>query len=419
MEFDELMGRVAGRFARVEPRRTARSFVPGLLSAVERKNCWWLAERAGHRGPAAMQRLLRTACWDADGVRDDVRAYVARRLGHPDGVLIADETGFLQKGGCSAGVQRQYTGTAGRVENSQVGVFLGYATPRGRALIDRRLYLPEESWCADASRRDRAGIPADVTFATKPELAAEMITDALDAGVPARWVAGDEVYGAGRYLRGELERRGVGYVLAVACDHRILSAGRKTRADAVAAQLPAPAWHRYSAGPGAKGPRYYDWAWTGAGGGDRDGRHLLLIRRHVTTGELAFYRSWSPRPVALPALVRVAGTRWAIEELFQAGKGQAGLDQYQVRTWTGWHRFITLALLALAYLAVLAARATAATGRGLLPLTVPEIRRLLSAFLSCTARPATSILHWLRWRLRHQQRARECHYQRRLTLTNQ
>jgi SRSO17 transposase len=418
VEFDELMGRVASRFGRVEPRATARAFVRGLLAPIERKNCWSLAEHAGLAGPQAMQRLLRTACWDADGVRDDVRAYVAGYLGHRDGVLIVDEIGFLKKGTQSAGVQRQYTGTAGRIENSQVGVFLAYATPRGRALIDRRLYVPEKTWCADADRRAQAGIPADITFATKPCLGTEMIIDALDAGIPARWVTGDEVYGAGARMRGALEARGVGYVLAVACDHQVVRAGTKARADAIAASLPTSAWHRYSAGPGAKGPRYYDWAWTGIDDGER---HALMIRRNITTGELAFYRCWSPDPVPLPVLVKVAGTRWAIEELFQTAKGQVGLDHYQVRTWTAWHRFITLAMLALAYLAVLATLA-ATTNHGITALTMPEIRRLLGELDTLTTRSArtvTNILHWSRWRRRHQHHARQCHYRRRLAaLTN-
>jgi SRSO17 transposase len=410
VEFDELMGRVAPRFARVEPRATARAFVQGLLAPIEWKNCWWLAEHAGHRGPQAMQRLLRRARWNAEDLRDDVRTYVAERLGHRDGVLIVDETGFLKKGTRSAGVQRQYTGTAGRIENSQVGVFLAYATPRGRALIDRRLYLPDRTWCGDADRRARAGIPPGVTFATKPRLAVEMIVDALDAGIPTQWVTGDEVYGAGAQMRGALEARGVGYVLAVACDHHVSRAGTKARADAVAADLPASAWHRYSAGPGVKGPRYYDWAWTGIDDGDR---HALLIRRNTRTGEPAFYRCWSPEPVPLPVLVRVAGTRWAIEELFQTAKGQVGIDHYQVRTWTAWHRFITLAMLALAYLAILAAHATTTTNHAIIALTMPEIRRLLNASTT-HARTITSVLHWSRWRRRHQQLARQCHYQRRL-----
>jgi SRSO17 transposase len=191
--FDELMSLVAGRFWRVEPRRAAREFVLGLLSAVEHKNCWWLAEQAGHSDPQAMQRLLRTAVWDADLVRDDLRGFVAAQLGDPGGVLICDETGFLKKGTGSVGVQRQYSGTAGRIENSQVGVFLSYASPRGRALIDRRIYLPR-SWAEDRARCTGAGVPAEVQFATKPELALQMITEAA-AGMPASWVASDEAYG--------------------------------------------------------------------------------------------------------------------------------------------------------------------------------------------------------------------------------
>jgi SRSO17 transposase len=192
--FDELMSLVAGRFGRAEPRRAAREFVAGLLSPLERKNCWWLAEQAGHGDPQAMQRLLRTAVWDADKVRDDVRGFVAGQFGDPAGVLICDETGFLKKGTGSVGVQRQYSGTAGRVENCQVGVFLSYASPRGRALIDRRVYLPK-SWAEDQPRCAAAGVPADTQFATKPDLALDMITGAVAAKVPAAWVAADEVYG--------------------------------------------------------------------------------------------------------------------------------------------------------------------------------------------------------------------------------
>ncbi len=203
--FDQVMARIAGRFGRVEPRATARAYVLGLLSGAERKNCWRLAEQAGHARPGPMQRLLRYARWDADAVRDDIRSYVAEHLGIDGGVLVVDETGFLKKGHASAGVQRQYTGTAGRIENSQVGVFLAYTTPQGRTLIDRRLYLPEHSWCTDARRRRAAGIPETVQFATKPRLAGEMITAALDAGTSAAWVTGDEAYGQDPQLRAVLE----------------------------------------------------------------------------------------------------------------------------------------------------------------------------------------------------------------------
>jgi SRSO17 transposase len=310
--FDELMFGVAGRFARVEPRRTARQFVAGLLSRAERKNCWHLAEQAGHSDPQAMQRLLRTAVWDSDAVRDDLRTFVAARLGSPDGVLICDESGFLKKGTGSAGVQRQYSGTAGRIENSQVGVFVAYASPRGRALIDRRIYLPK-SWTGDPQRCAAAGIPAGTRFATKPELALTMITAAMAARMPAAWVAADEAYGDNGAFRAGITALGLGYVVAVSCSHRIPAfpgGRRRLRADDIAAALPASAWHRISAGTGSKGPRWHDWAWVSA----RQPGHTLLIRRGAT-GELAFYRCWSPAPVPLAALVRVAGTRWAVDHV--------------------------------------------------------------------------------------------------------
>lgn len=294
--FDLAVSRIAGRFKRVEPRATARAFVLALLSGLERKNCWRLAEHAGHARPGPMQRLLRTTRWDADAVRDDIRAYVVDQLGADDGVLIVDETGFLRKGTASTGVQRQYTGTAGRIENTQVGVFLAYASSKGRALIDRRLYLPDASWSQDAERRARAGVPDQVEFATRPTLAGQMIAAALDAGIGTSWVTGDEAYGQDPGLRALLESRRVGYVLAGACSTRVLiNQGRTTaRADAVADRLPASAWHRQSAGAGAKGPRYYDWAWIEIGA---DCHRHLLIRRNPSSGELAFYRA-GPRASA-------------------------------------------------------------------------------------------------------------------------
>lgn len=291
---DQVMARVAGRFARVEPRAAARAFVTGLLSGLERKNCWSLAEHAGHRRPDAMQRLLRSARWDADAIRDDLRGLVVEHLGHSDGVLIVDETGFLKKGVHSAGVQRQYSGTAGRIENCQIGVFLAYASPHGRALIDRRLYLPKDTWCANEQRRRQAGIPEQTAFATKPQLAREMIVAALDAGTPADWVTADEVYGQDPTLRTELEARGVGYVLAVSCDTRVrINDGRtRIRADTAAAHLPDSAWQHRSAGSGAKGPRVYRWAWIALNGDGQ--RRQLLIRRNTTTGERAFYLCFTP-----------------------------------------------------------------------------------------------------------------------------
>ena len=256
------MVRVGGRFRRVEPRRRARAFVLGLLAELPRKNCWTIAEHAGDRSPDGMQHLLARAKWDADGVRDDLRACVIEHLGDPGAVLVADETGDVKKGTATPGVQRQYTGTAGRIENAQVAVYLGYAAPRGHALIDRELYLPK-SWAGDPGRCRGAGIPADVTFATKPQLARRMIERAVTAAVPFSWVAGDEVYGDNGPLRGWLEEQRIAYVLAVACHHRVPGrAGRALRADELAARLPEKAWQRLPAGEGAKGQRWYDWAWA-------------------------------------------------------------------------------------------------------------------------------------------------------------
>ena len=372
-----------------------------------------------------MQRLLRSARWDADEVRDDVRSYVLEHLGG-DGVLIVDETGFLKKGDRSAGVQRQYTGTAGRIENAQVGVFLAYASERGRALIDRRLYLPEHTWCEDSERRSGSGVPEDVEFATKPRLALQMIEAALDAGCPSSWVTGDEVYGQDPQLRSALEARGVGYVLAVACTTRVRINQDRTvvQADAAATALPPDAWHRQSAGSGAKGPRYYDWAWVQI---SSDANRCLLIRRNPATGELAFYLCWSPGQVALSAFVRVAGIRWCIEECFQAAKGQVGLDHYQVRHWTAWHRHITLAMLALAFLTAVAtstrpARSAdpnrPARSSDPIDLTIPELRHLIGALFKRPSASVTTLLAWSNWRRRHQAQARRCHYRRRLTTSS-
>jgi SRSO17 transposase len=376
-----------------------------------------------------MQRLLRTAVWDADAVRDDLRGFVAAQLGDAAGVLICDETGFLKKGTGSVGVQRQYSGTAGRIENSQVGVFLSYASSRGRALIDRRVYLPR-SWTGDPQRCAAAGVPAEVEFTAKPDLALEMITSTVAAGMPASWVAADEVYGDNGAFRTGVAKLGLGYVLAVSCTHRIPAfpgGKRRLRADQIAATVPHSCWQRISAGTGSKGPRWYDWAWASA----HQPGHSLLIRRG-SDGELAFYRCWSPAPVTLATLVKVAGMRWSVEEQFQAAKSQIGLDHYQVRTWTAWHRFITLAMLALAFLMACAAAAPPAPADpwhharqdGPIALTAAEIRRLfnglvtgpLRAQMTAQLRPINDIQHWSRWRRHHQGRARRSHYQRRLTI---
>jgi SRSO17 transposase len=421
--FDELMGRVAGRFARVELRWRARAFVRGLLADLPRKNCWTIAEHAGDPSPDGMQHLLARAVWDHDAIRDDVRAYVVEHLGAPEAVLVVDETGDLKKGTATVGVQRQYTGTAGRIENAQVAVYLVYASRAGHAFIDRELYLPT-SWLQDPDRLRAAGVPDQVGFATKPELARVMLQRALDAEVPAAWVTGDEVYGADPRLRAELEVRGIGYVLAVARDHHVRMADGdgadqavSLRVDELAARLPARAWQQVSCGRGAKGHRLYDWAFLPLDHPDPDLQHVqrwLLVRRHHRTGELAFYRCYRPRPVPLATLVRVAGTRWTIEERFQTGKGLVGLDQHQVRRWRSWYRWVTLAMLAHAFLVVTAItqRTRQPLPAGLVPVTCNEIQHLFAAL---NARPVTELGHrlrWSGWRRRHQARARTCHYQR-------
>jgi len=315
------------------------------------------------------------------------------------------------------GTQRQYTGTAGRTENAQVAVYLAYAAPAGSAFIDRALYLPR-SWTDDPGRCRAAGAPEDVAFATKPALARQMIGRALDAGTPAGWAAADEVYGQDPRLRAELARRGLGYVLAVAKSHPVTTAIGPHPAIELARRLPARAWQRLSAGPGAKGPRWYDWALievTDPAVAEGTGPHWLLIRRRISDGEYAFYRAHAPGPVPLAQLVRVAGSRWKVEDGFAAGKELAALDEHQVRSWTSWHRWTILALLACAFLSVLAAAQPddSRTRRDqLIPLTRHEIRRLFTGLRQRPATPAMQ-LKWSRWRRRHQATARACHYRRR------
>lgn len=319
----------------------------------------------------------------------------------------------------TVGVQRQYTGTAGRIENAQVAVYLTYASTRGHAVIDRELYLPK-SWTSDDQRCMAAGVPEDIGFLTKPALAAGMLTRALHAGISARWVAGDEVYGADPALRTELETHRVGSVLAIGCDRRVPTEAGLLRADQLAAALPKRAWQRLSAGPGAKGQRYHDWALIT----HCDPAHRvdpadpqcwwLLVRRHIRTGELAFYRCYSPEVVPLRELVRVAGRRWAVEESIQAGKGLAGPDEHQVRRWISWRRWTLLSMLAHALLAVIAAHEhiDRPAPAGLIALTCNEIRRLFTIYTIEPGRARACPNAWSGWRRRHQHRARTSHYHR-------
>jgi len=360
-ELGSLSERLGEFCVRPEPRQRLRQYMAGLLGGAQRRNAWYLAEAAGEAKPYGMQRLVASAGWDADEVCEDLAEYVIEHLGDASGVLVLDETGFLKKGDQSAGVARQYSGTAGKVENCQIGVFLAYAAPGGVAFLDRALYLPE-SWTCDRARCRKAGIPAEVEFATKPELGRQMLGRALLLRVPHAWVVADEVYGQDRRLRHWLEDRGEAFVLAVPTKEKAWVQGeagpRQVRVDTLAQALPQSAWQRLSAGSGSKGERLYDWAeialWRH---GAEPGVDRLLVRRSIADPqERAYYLVHAPRKEALEAVVRVAGSRWAIEVAFEAAKQEVGLDEYEVRKWDAWHRFITLALFAHAFLAVQRAR---------------------------------------------------------------
>ena len=386
----------------------------GLLADLPRKNCWTIAEHAGQATPDGMQHLLARAVWDEDGVRDDLRAYVVEHFGDPAAVLVVDETGDLKKGTDTVGVQRQYTGTAGKVDNAQVAVYLAYATDAGHGVIDRELYLPV-GWLADPARCHAAGVPAQRAFATKPELARVMLQRALDAGVPGGWVTADEAYGGDPRLRGWLEQRGLAYVLAVKRTELLVSDdSERVAAEQLAARVPPERWLRISAGHGAKGRRWYAWSrllLASAGAAEGWGR-WLLVRRSLRTGELAYYVCAGPAGLPLVALVRVAGARWRVEEAFQAGKGLCGLDQHQVRRWRSWYRWVTLAMLAYAFLAVAAVteHARHPPPLGLIPLTCNEIQHLFAAFVAAPIADTGHRLRWSWWRRRRQARARACHY---------
>ncbi|MEV6591290.1 IS701 family transposase [Streptomyces acidicola] len=406
------MSRIAGRFTRVEPRRRVRQLVLGLLSDLPRKNCWTIAEWAGERTPDGMQHLLGRAKWDANRVRDDVRGYVAEHLHDGQAVLVVDETGDMKKGTRTVGVQRQYTGAAGRIENAQDAVYLVYAGRRGHAAVDRELYVPR-SWTSDSDRCRAAGLGEETGFATKPELAARMVARFLDAGHRAAWVAGDEVYGGNPTLRTALEERGTGYVLAVACSHEVTTGAGKFRADALAKKVPKRAWQKLSAGAGAKGHRFYDWVVIDLVD-PRPGSRQLLIRRNRSTGELAYYRCYSPAPVPLTTPVRVAGSRWRVEEFFQSGKGLTALDEHQVRRYPSWSRWVTLIMLAHAFLAVVRTdeHARHPAPDALIPLTCNEIQRLFVTLVVEPVHDAVHRLGWSDWRRRHQARSQASHYRR-------
>ena len=359
-ELAALKARVGRVLRRRELRETGAAFLDGLLSGIERKTGWLMAEQSGAERPYRMQSLLGRSQWDADRLGDEVRDYVLESLGDDDGVLIVDETGFVKKGDRSAGVARQYSGTAGRIENCQVGVFLAYASRYGQALVDRRLYLPE-SWTQDRARCARASIPETVGFATKPKMARAMIEAALDAGVRCAYVLGDAVYGADSSLRRMLSDRHQPYVLAVRGAHALRRGGDRwfetTSPEELADELAPEDWACHAAGEGAKGPRLYDWArirrpWTS----DKGFEHWLLVRRKRSkSAEKAYYLVFAPPGTALAELAAVAGLRWAVEECFERAKDDLGLDHCEARSWHGWHRHMSLCMAALAFLSKLSA----------------------------------------------------------------
>jgi SRSO17 transposase len=361
-EVSEVTERIGSCFFRREQRDHAGRYLRGLISRVERKNGWQLAEQLGDATPVNLQHFIARSEWDAEAVRDDLRSYVVEQLGHPEAVLIVDETGFLKKGTKSVGVKRQYSGTAGRIENCQIGVFLAYRSLFGHALIDRALYLPRE-WADDEPRRVEAKVPDSVTFATKQALAREMVARALAAKVPAAWLTADEVYGSDYNFRRFCEENRLNYVVAISSATHLAVGLKRQAVRKHLSEIPPDAWHRLSCGAGAKGQREYDWAFlTWPHHEQKTHARGCLIRRSLDEPcEHAFYFTYGPRGTALEKLVQVAGSRWAIEECFEQAKQETGLDQYEVRSWLGWHRHITLSLLAHAALAAVRAQASGPT----------------------------------------------------------
>lgn len=435
-------------FARSEPHQHVLAYLRGLISDVPRKNGWQVAEAIGEATPYAVQHHLDRAKWDCDGVRDELLTYVQETLATPNAVVVIDETGFLKKGDKSVGVQRQYSGTAGRIENCQIGVFLAYASPRGHTLLDRELYLPQ-SWINDPARCRAAHVPEEITFATKPELARRMLHRLFQAGLPVAWVTGDTVYGSALVLRTDLEARLQAYALAVPCKEYVDVQGTRKRADHVVRELAQEEWQVLSAGAGSKGPRLFAWARVELAAPEANGwQRWLLIRRSLEEGvkpaEMAYILVFAPAGTSLVDMVEAFGTRWTVEQCLGEAKGEVGLDEYEVRSWHGWFRYVTLSMVALAFLATLRANEEEETRKKkdeqsapapepeasdpphaqipadlpvLIPLSVTEIRRL---FVRSGENPSRSFAYHLAWssfRRAHQALARLYHYKRRYALT--
>jgi SRSO17 transposase len=350
-EFSNICELISPLFYRADSRAHAVRYLRGLLAPLERKNGWTISEFTGLREPKALQRFLNLTQWDSDKLRDIVRDYAIGYFADPRGVLIADPTGFAKKGRKSAGVQRQYSGTLGRTGNCQIGTFLAYANTSGdRVLIDRELYIPERSWFGDPDRCAEAGIPEDLAFRTRPQQAAGMIQRALDAQVPFAWFTADEEFGQNPGLRRFLEENGISYVMAIPKNTMITTREGRTQAiEETAGRIRPHEWQRRACGIGSKGFRIYDWALISTGEPARQ----YMIRRSAGDGELAYYNCHNPRGEGFGELVRVAGTRWPVEESFEAAKNEAGMDNYQVRLYHAWYRHITMSMLALAFLAVM------------------------------------------------------------------
>jgi len=420
-ELEHLYARLALRFVRPEPRRRALAYLKGIVSSVERKNGWQLAEHAGESRPDGMQRLLNSAVWDADLVRDDLRAYILERLGDPHAVLVIDESSFRKRGEKSAGVSKQHCGTTGQVENCQVGVFLSYVSRLGHTLLDRELYIPLR-WTKDRERCREAGIPEEVVFQTKCELARQMVERLWHAGIPFAWVVADTVYGGNLDLRLWLEAHQYSYVLAVACTeavgiHTPEGLKRMTVAQAEALSFHADDWQRISMSHGTKGPRLFDWAMMPMlHRCEEDGQHVLLVRRSLDDPQdKTYYFVFAPLGTTLTEMVQAIGQRWHIEEDFETGK-EMGLADYEVRCYQGWYRHVTLVMIVQACLAgICAAARTSSTEPTaaeetpptcpLLPLTIPEVRHLLAHLLWPPPRSALLLLAWSWWRRCHQSRA--------------
>jgi SRSO17 transposase len=368
----DVKARMRGLFTQERVAASANFFLDGLLGDERRKTGWMRAEAAGDPGPWRQQAILGRGRWDADGLRDIVREYVVENLATDDAVLVIDETGFLKQGKTSCGVARQYTGSAGKITNCQIGVFAAYVSARGHAFIDRALYLPK-SWTGDPARLAAAHVPEAIAFATKPGLAVDMIRRALAADVPFSWVAADAVYGVGD-VEGTLRRACKGYVLGVKSDHHFGSWSGKPpvagAAQEIARDLDPGAWQRLSAGEGTKGARLHDWAYCELADLDADEYNEtksglwtrgLLIRRNISDGDLAFFTTWCPAGTGIQTLVSVEGHRWAIEDSFETAKNELGLDHNETRSWHGWHRHVSLVMLAFAMMAVIRYRANDVT----------------------------------------------------------